>query len=257
LTEASTSVVVGWVFGEAVTLEMLANYLQDHPPPAAVGDSGKAASRWAARAVMTGVLTRQEADRRRLDSEDDLPEAVATELLGEAGPSAAEVLAYFEHNRPRYSQAERRRVRHVLCATEDEARLVADRAGTGEPFGALAREHSIDPGSRRAGGDLGLLKRGELAGAVEELLFSAKAGEIVGPVRSPFGWHVLVVDAIEEERAAEMASVRDEIAAELADRQRREAYAAWLERRALDAVTMAPDYEHPFQRSFLEWAHRH
>ncbi len=257
MTEATTSVVVGWVFGEAVTLEMLANYLRDHPPPAAVGDSGKAASKWAARAVMAGVLTRQEADRRRLNRKDDLPAAVATELVGEAGPSAAEVRSYFEHNRSRYSQAERRRVRHVLCAKEDEARLVAERAGAGEPFADLAREYSIDPGSRRAGGELGLLKRGELAGAVEDALFGAKAGEVVGPVRSPFGWHVLVVDAIEEERAAEMASVSDEIAAELAERRRREAYAAWLERRALDAVTMAPGYEHPFQRSFLEWAHRH
>ena len=36
-----------------------------------------------------------------------------------------------------------------------------------------------------------------------------------------------------------------------------EAYAAWLERRALDGITMAPGYEHPFRPSFLEWAHRH
>ena len=89
------------------------------------------------------------------------------------------------------------------------------------------------------------------------LVFGAKAGEVVGPVRSPFGWHVVVVDAIEAERAAEMASVRDEIAAELAERRRREAYVAWLERRALDGITMAPGYEHPFRPSFLEWAHRH
>ncbi len=257
MSGASTSVVVGWVFGEAVTGEMLASYLRDHPPPAAVGDGGKAASNWAARAVMTNVLTRQETDRRRLGHEDDLPAAVAAELVGEAGTSAAEVEAYFARNRHLYSQPERRRVRHVLCATQDEARSVAARAGAGEPLDALARECSIDPGSRRAGGDLGPLKRGELAGEVEDLLFSADAGQIVGPVRSPFGWHVLVVDAIEEQRAPELASVRDEIAADLAERRRREAYAAWFERRALDGITMAPGYDHPFQPSFLEWAHRH
>jgi parvulin-like peptidyl-prolyl isomerase len=250
-------VVVGWVFGEAVTGEMLVSYLRDHPPPAAVGDGGKAASTWAARAVMTNMLTRQETNRRRLGHEDDLPAAVAAELVGEAGISAAEVEAYFGRNLHLFSQPERRRVRHVLCATQDEARSVADRAGAGERLDALARECSIDPGSRQAGGDLGLLKRGELAGEIEDLLFSADVGQIVGPVRSPFGWHVLVVDAIEEQRPPELTSVRDEIAAALAERRRREAYVAWLERRALDGITMAPGYDHPFQPSFLEWAHRH
>ena len=51
--------------------------------------------------------------------------------------------------------------------------------------------------------------------------------------------------------------MRDEITSELAERRRREAYVAWLERRALEGITMAPGYEHPFRPSFLTWAHRH
>jgi PPIC-type PPIASE domain len=257
MTAVPAGETVGWVFGEPVTLEMLAGYLQHHRPPAAVGDGEAASSRWAARAVMAGVLARQEAERRGLADASELPSAVPAELVGDGEPSEAEVRSYFERNRPRYHRSERRRVRHVLCTHEEEARTVAERARSGEPFSALAQEFSVDQGSRAAGGNLGPLKRGELAGEVEDLVFGAQVGDVLGPVRSPFGWHVLIVDAIYEETAADLSTVRADIASELAERRRREAYVAWLEGRLLEGVTMAPGYEHPFRPSFLEWAHRH
>jgi parvulin-like peptidyl-prolyl isomerase len=257
MIEAQGYEAVGWVFGEPVTHEMLTTYLAHHTPPAAVGDSAAASSRWAVRAVMTAMLARQEAARRGLTTESDLPAVVADELVGDGAPPEADVLAYFERNRQRYERPEHRRVRHVLCETEKEAGSVAGKARSGQPLSVLAGQYSVDAGSRGAGGDLGPLKRGELAGEIEELAFGAQEGQVIGPVRSPFGWHVLVVESIEPGGVADLASVQEDIAAELAERRRREAYVAWLERRALDGITMAPDYEHPFRPSFLEWAHRH
>ena len=257
IEEAQGRETVGWVFGEPVTGQMLAVYLDKHAPPAAVGEDPAARSRWASRAVMTAVLIRHEAARRGLAGESELPAVVADELVGDGAPSAAEVQAYFERNRRRYEQPEQRRVRHVLCESEEKARSMAEMARSGQPIGDMARHFSIDAGSRAAGGDLGLLRRGELAGEVEDLVFAAKTGQVLGPVRSPFGWHVLMVESIEAGGAPDLASVRDEITSELAERRRREAYVAWLERRALEGITMAPGYEHPFRPSFLTWAHRH
>jgi PPIC-type PPIASE domain len=248
---------VGWVFGEPVTYQMLATYLDNHAPPAAVGEDPTARSRWASRGVMTAVLTRQEAGRRGLADERDLPAIVADELVGDGAPLAAEVQAYFERNRRRYEHPEQRRVRHVLCESEEKAGSVAEKAHSGQPLSDLARQFSTDGGSRGADGDLGLLRRGELTGAVEDIVFAAETGQVLGPVRSPFGWHVLIVESIEPERARDLASVRDEITSELAERARREAYVAWVERRALEGITMAPGHEHPFRPSFLTWAHRH
>jgi hypothetical protein len=248
---------VGWVFGEPVTHQMLAAYLDNHNAPAAVGEDPAARTRWASRVVMTAVLTRQEAGQRGLAAESDLPAVVAGELVGDGAPLAAEVQAYFERNRRRYEQPERRRVRHILCENEEKARSMAEKARSGQPVGDLARQFSTDAGSRGAGGDLGLLRRGELAGAVEDLVFVAETGQVLGPVRSPLGWHVLMVESIEAGKTPDLASVRDEIASELAGRSRREAYVAWLERRALEGITMAPGYDHPFRPSFLTWAHRH
>ena len=248
---------VGWVFGEPVTYQMLATYLDNHAPPAAVGEDPAARSRWASRAVMTAVLARQEAGRRGLADESDLPTVVADELVGDGTPLAAEVQAYFERNRGRYELPEQRRVRHLLCESDEKACSMAEKARSGQPLSDLARQFSTDAGSRGAGGDLGLLRRGELAGAVEDLVFAAETGQVLGPVRSPFGWHVLMVESIEAGGAPDLASVRDEITSELAERRRREAYVAWLERRALEGIIMGPGYEHPFRPSFLTWAHRH
>ncbi len=169
------------MFGEPVTHEMLATYLEHHNPPAAVGDSAAASSRWAVRAVMSAMLARQEAARRGLPTEGDLPAAVADELVGDGAPPEAEVLAYFERNRHRYEQPEHRRVRHVLCESEEQAGLVAERARSGQALSVLAGQFSVDAGSSGAGGDLGLLRRGELAGEIEELVFGAGEGQVMAP----------------------------------------------------------------------------
>jgi hypothetical protein len=257
VTAVPTLETVGWVCDEPVTGEMLANYLAEHDAPAAVGDDPAARIRWAARAVMSAMLARHEAKGRGLASESYLPGAVADELVGKGEPAEADVRAYFQRNRHRYDQPERRRVRHVLCGTSEEAHTVAGMARSGQPLHVLAEQFSTDPGSRRAGGDLGWLRRGELAGALEDCVFGAEVGQVLGPVQSPFGWHVVTVLAVAPAEGANFASARDEIAAELASRCRRQAYLDWFEQKTLVGITMAPGYNHPFRPSFLEWAHRH
>ncbi len=206
---------------------------------------------------MIELLVAGEAGRRGLARPTDLPGVVATELVGDGQPTPDQVIEYFERNRDRYSRPERRAARHVLCSTQEQASVVAELARSGEPFGDLARRFSDDPGSKEAGGALGLLRRGELAGRIEEVVFSARVGEVLGPVLSPFGWHALVVDAIEEGRAPDVASFYDEIAAELAARRRHTAYSGWLEQRMLEAITVAPGFDHPSRPGLLDRWHRH
>ncbi|HXW82564.1 MAG TPA: peptidylprolyl isomerase [Acidimicrobiales bacterium] len=251
--------VVGWVLGEPVTFEMVANYLREHPAPPALAATGdeRATRRWAARSLMGQLVVRNEAARRDLVTEADLQATVATELVGDGQPTAAEVSSYLERNRDRYVVPERRWARHVLCTDQQTASLVAERARSGEGIADLAREYSTDLGSKNAGGDLGPLRRGEMAGEIEDRVFAAAAHEVLGPVRSPFGWHVLVVYAIENEQADELASARASIAADLARRNRSVAYAAWLEARLLKAVAVVPGYDHPAQPGLLDRVHRH
>jgi len=73
------------------------------------------------------------------------------------------------------------------------ARKLVAEAKAGKDFGQLVREHSADPGSAQGGGDLGWFTKGRMVKPFEDAAFKAKAGEIVGPVRTQFGLHIIKV----------------------------------------------------------------
>ncbi|NQW29494.1 MAG: peptidylprolyl isomerase [Ignavibacteria bacterium] len=89
---------------------------------------------------------------------------------------------------------------HILInfgTNKDSAKAVANkvmgRAKKGEDFGALATEFSKDPGSAAQGGDLGYFGKGRMVKEFEEAAFAASIGEVVGPVESQFGYHIIKV----------------------------------------------------------------
>ena len=61
----------------------------------------------------------------------------------------------------------------------------------GKDFGLLANKHSEDPGSKNSGGSLGWVNRGSLVKAFETAAFMAKVGDIVGPIETTFGYHLI------------------------------------------------------------------
>lgn len=90
-------------------------------------------------------------------------------------------------------EIETRNVRHILVETEPEAEAIVDELADGADFATLAQERSIDPGSGAQGGELGEQPRGAYVESFEDAVWSAEVGEIVGPIESDFGFHVLEV----------------------------------------------------------------
>ena len=76
---------------------------------------------------------------------------------------------------------------------EEKAEDVKQQLEDGGDFAELAKEYSQDPGSAEKGGDLGCLGKGETVPEFEEAAFGAEQGEIVGPVKTEFGYHILEV----------------------------------------------------------------
>ena len=142
-------------------------------------------------------------------------------------PTEAEVEKYYAEHGTEFEQPAQIRVAHVLVRVpeaggsegEDKARArvaeVIKRARAGEDFGKLAREISEDPGSKPNGGDLGLVRKGEMVPQFEQAAFALKAGEIsLEPVRSPFGFHAIKVGEV---RAAAKTPLK-EVAAQIRER---------------------------------------
>ncbi len=82
--------------------------------------------------------------------------------------------------------------RHILVENENECQRLKDEIAAGADFADLARSHSKCPSSRQ-GGDLGEFGPGQMVKAFDEVVFSAPVGEVQGPVRTEFGFHLLEV----------------------------------------------------------------
>ena len=81
---------------------------------------------------------------------------------------------------------------HILVKKHSEALQVLERIKKGESFADLARELSIDRGSGKRGGDLGLFGRGQMVKQFEDAAFKLKKGELTNePVRTNFGYHII------------------------------------------------------------------
>ena len=159
------------------------------------------------------------------------------------------LLEYYEDNQDRYLQDEQRQARHILILSDDdedaaeaEAAALLARIQAGESFEALAAEHSDDGGTASRGGDLGALTRSQLPGELGGAVFSMDAGEVDGPIKSDFGFHVVQLDAILEQGPLPLDQVRGELLTELRDREAEDAFRE-LERQVSDALFDAPDLE--------------
>ena len=103
------------------------------------------------------------------------------------------------------------RARHILLASEEEARAVITELDAGADFEALAREKSTGP-SGPDGGDLGYFTRGRMVPAFEAAAFALDVGAYTSePVRTDFGWHVIKLDDRRQVQPPAFADVEQQI----------------------------------------------
>ena len=118
----------------------------------------------------------------------------------------------------KHGTPEERRASHILIpvaadakddvrkAAEAKAKDIAERVRKNPAsFADIAKKESQDPGSAAQGGDLGFFPRGTMVKPFEEAAFAAKKGDIVGPVKSDFGYHVIRVTDIKPEKVRSLA----------------------------------------------------
>lgn len=110
--------------------------------------------------------------------------------------------------------------RHILVATEAEAKEVAERLKKGEDFAAVAKEKSKDTGAE--GGDLGFFARGQMLKPFEEAAFALDVGQISEPVQTQFGWHIIKVEAKRDQPLPTFDQVKEAIIAQLVQQKAQE-----------------------------------
>ena len=141
---------------------------------------------------------------------------------------AAEIAQEFEKRKQQLASPEERKASHILIAVAKDAKpevkaaarkraegLVAEIRATPKSFADLARKYSQDPGSAKNGGDLGYFAPGTMVKAFDTAVQALEVGEIAGPVETPYGFHVIRLDAIKAGVVASLDKVGPEIEQEL------------------------------------------
>jgi peptidyl-prolyl cis-trans isomerase C len=174
---------------------------------------------------------------------------VQERVAGDAEASQEEVERFYEENKEaQYTTPEQRCARHILFNKDQrtKAEEVKGQLQNGADFAELAREYSQDPGSAENGGDLGCLGQGETVPNFEEALFNAEEGEIVGPVETEFGYHVIEVTDIRQQSTQPLSEVEGQIREQLSADMQAEEFNSWIqEQREQRAVKYLPGYKPP------------
>lgn len=103
--------------------------------------------------------------------------------------------------------------RHILVASEAEAKEIKARLEKGEDFAALAKEKSKDTNAE--GGDLGFFTRGQMLKPFEEAAFALDVGKISDPVQTQFGWHIIKVEEKRDQKLPAFDEVKEAIITQL------------------------------------------
>lgn len=137
--------------------------------------------------------------------------------------SEDDIKTFYEQNLQRFSTPEERRASHILIAvnnekTDADAKKEADEIykqlqADPSKFAQLAKSKSDDPGSARQGGDLGFFQKGMMVPEFDNAVFSGKKGDLIAPVKTQFGYHIIKIVDVKPAQAKPLKEVRAEIEA--------------------------------------------
>jgi len=139
--------------------------------------------------------------------------------------SPAEVNSYYETHKEQFIEPEKAHLANILIRITDErppeeaykrAQEVLQKIKEGGSFADLAREYSDGPG-KDEGGDMGMVKRGELMSALDEAVFKLEPGQFSDILQSPVGYHIFKMGERQAAVTRDISQARAEIERELFD----------------------------------------
>lgn len=181
--------------------------------------------------LINGLMNENQISQEMLEAQlqstgmtfDDLKEIYAkqiaiTKLLNESVISKLEVTEaeaqeYYNNNleSPLITTTKQVKARHILTNTEEEAQNILNKINEGESFAELAKTFSNDPGSAIQGGDLGYFPEGVMVTEFNNAAFEMTIDEAPRIVETQFGFHVIDVTGIKDERVKSFEEAKDSI----------------------------------------------
>jgi len=135
----------------------------------------------------------------------------------------AQIAAYYNKNKARFAQPERRDLRIVLTKDLATAQKAKQLVQSGTSFASVAKKYSIDQASKSQGGVLLAVAKGQQEPALDQAVFAAKKGQLEGPVKTQFGYYVFKVQKITPASQQSLAQAKETIKQLLASQNQQKA----------------------------------
>ena len=139
-----------------------------------------------------------------------------------------DISEYYDKNKKRFAQPERRDLLVVLTKSEAQADKAKAALEDGDSFKQVAKQYSIDEASKAQGGKLPAVTQGQQEKAFDDAIFDAKKGELVGPIKTQFGWYVFEVDKVTPASQQTLDESKEAIRNLLRSQGQQEALDKWI-----------------------------
>jgi peptidyl-prolyl cis-trans isomerase C len=168
------------------------------------------------------ILAAKAAEGKKIADDKDFKSRIAfirrkllMEMLlikeGKAAVTDAAMKKVYEEAIKQAGDEQEVRARHILVATEAEAKTIVTEVNKGTDFAELARQKSKDPGAAAEGGDLGWFGKDQMVPEFADAAFKMNKGQVSEPVKTQFGWHIIKVEDKRTKPVPEFAKVKDQI----------------------------------------------
>lgn len=142
--------------------------------------------------------------------------------------SDATLKAYYKANKDTFKVEAQVKASHILVAKKATATKVKKLLDDGGDFTKLAKKYSTDTSNKNDGGNLGYFKSADMVEEFSTKAFSMKKGEISGPVKTEYGYHIIKVTGKKAASTPAYADIKDDVKEAYIEAQINEQYSTWL-----------------------------
>jgi peptidyl-prolyl cis-trans isomerase C len=227
--------VLAKVNGKEITKEQLDSIMRNLPPEQAKQAASEEGRKMLLEEIISAELLYLNAIEAGMDKKDDfltlmedakkslLQRYAVEDLIAGITTDEEEIMEYYNNNHSQFQKGAEVSARHILVNDENEIKSIREEIVNGLDFSEAALKYSTCP-SKNSGGNLGSFEKGRMVPEFEEAAFNMPIGDISKPVKTQFGYHLIVVDNKKEAVIADFSEVKDSIKSQIINQKQFSVY---------------------------------
>ena len=222
--------------GHEITEKELNNLIANYPPEQQVYLSNPQAKDELLEQLIGFHLFAKMADEEKIKESQEYKETLekmknelashmaATSVIEKVAVDEKEIKKFYDENPGQFVAGAQVCAKHILVEEKEQAEKIAKEISEGKAFEEAAREYSTCPSSEK-GGDLGYFGKGQMVPEFEKAAFEGEMGKVLGPVKTQFGYHLILVEDKKEEKKVSYEEIKDNLYSQLLQQRKQEKYA--------------------------------